>query len=326
MGCWNKTCGLTRLHIYAGTEVYVFPLLRNPYNNSERCYVTAFWQPILVPFIAKYNDYGGGDECKGEAVTFIIDQLKKQVADSDGSCNRERDSPFDRTTFDVDAFFEAVWQRNLYINDPARGATAVRQVDFVMMRKDATDAMLNEYVHEVYVGASEGTSGYNNSYVRITHQQVLNEINPLFDALCNIVKMLEHDEIRLWRFNIDSWLEQAYNYTYGEGAHAKNHVVSMICRTYEWCGTYRYPLKREAMKSVVELIESGELERARDLFTSVIIGQSVDAMLDITRGQWAPAGHEGSQSTDIRGYKALIAAINHAIEKDKQRFGNDDDE
>ena len=35
MGSWNKTCGISNLHIYAGTPVYVFVLQENP-NKTDR--------------------------------------------------------------------------------------------------------------------------------------------------------------------------------------------------------------------------------------------------------------------------------------------------
>lgn len=44
MGCWNKTCGLSKLHVYAGDPVYVFVLEQN--LNHDRCYATAFWSPV----------------------------------------------------------------------------------------------------------------------------------------------------------------------------------------------------------------------------------------------------------------------------------------
>lgn len=60
MGSWNQTCGLSQLHIRHGQDVMVFALVKNNGHDSL-CYTTPFYSPVMLPFYAKYNDYGGSE-------------------------------------------------------------------------------------------------------------------------------------------------------------------------------------------------------------------------------------------------------------------------
>ena len=53
MGCWNKTCGLTNLHIKAGERAYVFVLEKD--EDDSHCYTTHMYKPLLLPFETTYN-------------------------------------------------------------------------------------------------------------------------------------------------------------------------------------------------------------------------------------------------------------------------------
>lgn len=76
MGCWYKTCGLSNLHIPAGTPVYVFVLERRGNGISDACYSTSMFAPLLLPFESEYNDYGGGENSKGVGFPYIMQALK----------------------------------------------------------------------------------------------------------------------------------------------------------------------------------------------------------------------------------------------------------
>lgn len=61
MGCWNATCSLTNLPIFAGDKIVVIPLMKKK-NNKEpyySCYPTDTFVPLSLPVVGKYNDYGG---------------------------------------------------------------------------------------------------------------------------------------------------------------------------------------------------------------------------------------------------------------------------
>lgn len=62
MGCWNSTCMISNLSIRAGQEVVGFILVPKgdllPPMGGGYCYSTDMWQPMCVPFVGYYNDYG----------------------------------------------------------------------------------------------------------------------------------------------------------------------------------------------------------------------------------------------------------------------------
>ena len=85
MGCWNNTCGLTNLPIIVGDEVYVFPLKENDLSEyRSHCETSALFTPSSMPFIAKYDDYGGGEDACGIALDDIIDGIKLDLIEMEG--------------------------------------------------------------------------------------------------------------------------------------------------------------------------------------------------------------------------------------------------
>lgn len=72
MGCWNKTCGLSQLPIYAGTPTVNFLIIENvPYGDEREtpnhpCYSDTYWSLVPLPIYGKYNDYGWQEDDAGE--------------------------------------------------------------------------------------------------------------------------------------------------------------------------------------------------------------------------------------------------------------------
>ncbi len=81
MGCWNATCQISQLPIFAGDKVRFLLLTHSPYSlveakingNEENCgegaakdgcYSTDFWFPRTIPIKAQYNDYGSVENAK----------------------------------------------------------------------------------------------------------------------------------------------------------------------------------------------------------------------------------------------------------------------
>ena len=93
MGCWNNTCVLTNLPIHEGEDVYVFPIKEiNQDRHRSFCYTSALYNPTMISFEAKYNDYGAGEKCKGVALPFIIDPIKKILVEKEVGENEYHDS------------------------------------------------------------------------------------------------------------------------------------------------------------------------------------------------------------------------------------------
>lgn len=66
MGCWNGTCGISRLPLHSGDPVVALLIAYMPDGKeaSGYCYATGEGHPISFPFEGNYNDYGGIENIK----------------------------------------------------------------------------------------------------------------------------------------------------------------------------------------------------------------------------------------------------------------------
>jgi hypothetical protein len=305
MGCWNKTCGLSNLHITHGDEVYVFVIEENT-DKTDRCYTTSFWRPLLLPFTSKYNDYGGGEESSGPGFQLIMDSVAKQLVETDLGKNRYHDIAVKKEGFGEEQFFDAVHEHRLFKTD-YYGVTAV--IDFVMMRKDVVDYILENRVIEKYVGEGKGTSGYGNSYVTYKFKDILKDLPEFMDKL-EIVADLESASnkpelaetlMELMRSGGLSIFSYDHPNKVSERLRGDNYRVSSIVS------------ERDA---VLSLLKAGKRAEAESLVTDLLKGHYIDTFMESTRKNWAPGGHEGSQNQDADEYRLLIKAMTNALDAD----------
>ena len=315
MGCWNKTCGLSNLHITSGTEVYVFVLEENT-NKTERCYSTAFWHPLILPFTSIYNDYGGGEDSGGPGFQLIMDGIAKELAEMEQGDNKYHDIPVKKAGFGEEQFFEAVREHRLFKTD-YYGSNAV--IDFVMMRKDVVDYILENRVIEEYVGDGKGTSGYGNSYIHYKFEDILKDMPEFLDEIVKLTTPLT-----------------------GEGEDALNRMaMRMMGRGFDGVFDYNHPNKVNSYvrgdnyrhssivsvsSEVAGMLTNGRRAEAELLMIDYLKGQYIDNFMEATRKNWGPAGHEGSQSQEADDYRILIGATTAALDAEKDEHDADNEE
>lgn len=304
MGCWNKTCGLSNLYITAGTEVYVF-VLEDKHRDNERCYSTALWSPLLLPFTAVYDDYGGGEQ-SSSMLQHILDGLKEKLIEKELGKNQYHDIEVKADKLDEKLFFEAVHEGRLSV----RGYNSENTVDFVMFRKDVVDRILNTYVIEHYVGNKSGTTGYELNYIKYGFKDVLADIPAFMDKLETMVT-------------------------------DPNKFMSLhgcdLDRVFEWNGpnkaawytrrdSYRYSQIVRIDFLISELLKDGKRAEAEAVFTEHIRASFLDSYMDSIRKIWAPGCFEGSQSQEIQAYRTHIAAITAVLDEEQREYdeANDD--
>lgn len=60
MGCWNATCNVTNLPIYAGEKIVLIPLAKVKEEcEFNVCYPADVFIPFGLPIIGEYDEYGG---------------------------------------------------------------------------------------------------------------------------------------------------------------------------------------------------------------------------------------------------------------------------
>lgn len=319
MGCWNKTCGLSRLHIYHGDPVYVFVLEQNAIHD-DRCYTTALFSPLLLPFEADYNDYGGGENERGIALPYVMDGLSRKLIEVEQGENEYHDIPVKREGFGAERFFEAVHEGRLSVPNWKREPTAV---DFVMVRQDVVHRLMNTWNREAYVGDGHGTCGYNNDYIEYTFQDVLADVDPFLDKLQTMLDGFEDvpEEQResCKRLRIRMSFYEGLSSVYKWKDRHQNKVTWYLSRELS-----RYSRLVDSDELILEAMQDGKRDFARELLVCKLTGAFVDHFYSATRNIWTPGCHEGSQSTDHDGYRALADTLVWALDEEKKRWGEDD--
>lgn len=326
MGCWNKTCGLSKLHIYAGDPVYVFVIEQN--LNHDRCYSTAFWSPVLAPFESKYNDYGGGEDSNGVWFRYIMDGVRDNLIEQEVGENKCHDIAVKREGFDEEQFFESVHEGRLLTND---WQGKPREVDFVMFRKDVVDQVLATLEFDKYVGDGKGNrpdGEHSNNYVYYKFADVLADVPAFLDKLHETMKermaLIEVNPTRVGNMTE----EQARDYRMLLVTHMLYRDLGSVF-DYRDTNKAAWYLHRDGSRfsSLVDTtaiicaaVIHDQREHAENLLTELLRGCFLNAVVDSTRGLWMPGGHEGSQASDYVGYRALTAAINTVLDEEQKRW------
>lgn len=293
MGCWNKTCGLSNLHIYAGTPVYVFVLEQQ--SSHERCYSTAFWRPVIFPFMSVYDDYGGGEH-SSPMINHVLEGLKKAMIEIPAGENEYHDIAVSRDALDERLFFEAVHEGRLLTADRYSSGTQLT-VDFTMFRKDVVDDILENWTREHYVGDGKGTVGWDNNYIPYNFADVLADVPAFVDR---IEAEVSRDDYRPCLQTVFEWNDP--------------NKVSWFLR---FDGGIRSPAWARPADIITELIRWGSRTETELFVIECLKGAYLDSFLTDTRKVWMPGGHEGSQSSDQTGYRVLCKAIVDALDREQ---------
>jgi hypothetical protein len=294
MGSWNKTCGLSNLHIKAGDPVYVFVLEQNTKIDSL-CYSTAFYSPLLFPFESVYNDYGGGEKSTGAMLPLILDAIKQELVEMPLGENQYHDIEVSRDKWGEELFFEAVHEKRLFVK--ARYGTQ-RPLTFTMFRKDVVDYILDNLELRDYVGEDKGNSGWKNSYRSYKFVDVLKDMPEYLDRLAK--KLAEDNDLSMRYFGSLRDL-----FEWGEA----NQVAQ-----YLHVDGYRYSRLLDAKELIIELMTKGLRSEAEEVLTEHVKAIYIDSFMHHIRKSWFPGAHEGSQSQEHSGYRMLIAAMNAALD------------
>lgn len=308
MGSWYKTCGLSNLHITDGEEVMVFVLEPNT-DKTDRCYNTAFWKPLLLPFYSKYADYGRGDEDSGVALSYIMDAIKEDLVEMEVGENRSHDISVKKDAFDVELFYEAVHEKRLEVKN--RFAAEATPIDFVMFRKDIVDDILANFKREIYVGDGKGTTGYNNNYEIVGFQDLVNDLP---EYMLEFAKLSSADEEGTgnFRFHMMDGLGSVFDYSHPN-------------RVNKWCrgDHYRYSRLLRIKDVIAKLVAEGNITEATQLMIDHLKAVYVSVFIDSTRRVWMPGAHEGSQANEAHGYRIIAEATMRALKRERDKYAED---
>lgn len=304
MGCWNKTCGLSNLHIYAGTSVYVF-VLEDARSDSD-CYTTSLFRPLLLPFTSEYDDYGGGERSSGPGFEPIMAALQARLIERDVGENEYHDIAVKRDAFGEELFFDAVRENRLMIGGYAGKPVPVK---FTMFRRDIVDDILQNHTFEEYVGQGAGNCGYNNSYARVGYRDYVADIRPLLDHIVS--------EINDFRSSgVNEKVERALFRGISLFDRDDNRASKLLNRN-----DYRYSQLVEFRNIGHQLLDDSSeanVQRLSELIAEYFKGVYIDMFMHAARKTWIPGGHEGSQSTSGDELRFLYAATVRALDREDE--------
>jgi hypothetical protein len=315
MGSWNNTCGLTNLPIHSGEAVYVFPIREKDLSGyRSHCYSTALYQPILVPFVADYDDYGAGENCSGVALDLTIEELRRELVELEVGENQYHDIAVKRDDFDVNKFFEAVHEKRLFVRGWGKSD---RPVFFTMVRKDVADRMWNEWKFDLWKGTKGSVPDgfeFDEYYIKnVTYSKLSTLVPKYLLALNEKIKELNKDEMSIDRYIHRSLLMR--------NDLAANYLLEGIFQTFE---NYEFWDLLNAKECVIKYIEAGELYKAEEFICTMMIGCMINSMMESTRRVWLPVMHQGSQSEEHAEYRLLNKLSNDVMDARESEYEDDD--
>lgn len=294
MGCWSKTCGLSNLHITAGTEVYVFVLERNKTYNH--CYSTSLFKPLLLPFESVYDDYGGGEDSSGIALPFVMAGLKDRLVEMALGKNKYHDIAVTKEGFTDKMFFEACHEDRMFVQ--SRYDKEKTAVYFTMMRKDIVDQILENRVLHNYVGSSKGTTGWGNSYIEYKFSDVVSSIRPLLNRLKEDTEVEQGFIMDRIHAYCDEYLAAIW---LTDSGHRHSSIVDM----------------KSLIGRAIEIDTVDAINKIDLLIAEYLKGIFIEEFMTSARKTWVPGGHEGSQSDSGDALRLLAQATISVLDKEK---------
>jgi hypothetical protein len=301
MGCWNKTCGVSNLHIHGGDPVYVFILQQNTVG-SHHCYSNHLYDTVMIPFHSYYDDYGTGENSSGIGLEVIIKNLKENLIEKEVGENQYHDISVKREDFDVDMLFESMREERLEIPNRYAGYAGNPKtipVDFVMMRKDVVDKLIEEYDIEEYD---------NGKYVHYKFTTVLDGVDELVQSIQDKI-----NEPHFSHYYFDSFGFRVLN-----PENRVNHWIKF------WTG-YPFGSFINPLTELVSLVQQNRIEDAKQFATDALKGAFMIHFMEMTRRSWIPQCGEGSQNTELAGHKLLAQTILDIVAKEEKEFEYDED-
>lgn len=309
MGCWNQTCGISNLHIRNGQDMVVFAMVKNNGIDSL-CYTTPFYAPVMMPFYAKYNDYGGGEECTGYGLDLVINAIKKNLVELPVGSNQYHDIAVKKEGFDVDTFFEAVHENRLFVQ--GRDQRQRHHVNFMAIHGDVFNHIINKRKIERYVGDSKGNTGWDNNYIEITFADVLNDLPACVDLILNNAS---DESNMLARFDPLHSLRRMNE--------SQHRASANSAAQFLYSEEYRFSSLVRSTEVVTNCIEAKDREGMMQFFTEYLKAQWIDGFMLDTRKFWSPQAGAGSQAQEPEGYLLLIDAMKRVLDAEKREYDED---
>jgi hypothetical protein len=146
MGCWNGTCGITKLPISYGDKIAVVILKKNNFHKNIAIYSTDLWTPISPAIYGEYNDYGGikNINLNDNIWLYLMQYLERNIKISQNVIINEENEEFFKTIYNINKL------SNIKIN----AENLIRQYklkEICSLIPENIESFINQYIcQEVY--------------------------------------------------------------------------------------------------------------------------------------------------------------------------------
>ena len=298
--------------IQAGTEVWVFPIEEAP--TGDRCYSNALWNPLLFPLHSEYNDYGGGENTHQDvAYSYLMDVLQEIMVEHEVGENQYHDIAVKRDDLGEELFFEAVHEGRLQISGVFSKST---DVDFVMVRKDVVDEIIQTYQMREYIG-------WNDEDQTAIYQNYT--FSDVFAQIPEIVKHIEFKQQQAKKNGTDILFKHfspgEFVNTVCEDLHdkTKNHIWKVTGNMFR-VGRDLGNLSTRMSDLFFNTLAHGNTDTLEAILERLLTGSVVSKYMNEIRGIWVPACHEGSQAADWDAYKHLAGLLNTVADRELAEY------
>ena len=323
MGCWNGTCGLSQIHITAGEEVFVVPLIQA--SCSDLCYSSALWEPSSVGFWSHYNDYGAGEDSSGIGLDINLNAIKRSLVEFEQGDNQFHDIPVKVDSFNEEVFWDAIHEGRLQIYKRAfnQDEKAVARVDMVMFKKSILNELKKHLTLETWVESADGGwEEYQYKFDRVEAgveslvDTMIKQHNDTSDA-----SGPEKKGLRMARFMCSI---RGAAITLNMDVNGSSPAYNFAARWLEHRSEGDYgPLSQIDEEVTQDLVELGDRDKLIELVRARLDVRFINHVMHLTRKHWSPQVGAGSQSAHIPGYRALIAAMTTVLDAEEAELSED---
>lgn len=316
MGCWNKTCALSNLHIHAGDPVYVF-LIEQDGLSYNHCYSTHLYSPVLIPFYSHYDDYGAGENNSGAALPVIINSLKKVVIEKELGENEYHDLEVKRDKLCGDNIFEIMQKGRLFVKNRYSNTNSnlpeENKVEFVMMRKDVVDSILANFKPECW------DKDYKT--IKIGFDEIIEDVDFAIEHVQERLKDVKKQYMKYGinekeAVNLSSCLDLYLPHVLED----RGSKMASFIRFFDPISLAGASRIVPIMEIFTDFVKTDETTLAKEFLIDALKGAFIANFMEETRRSWIPQCGEGSQNIDTTGHKVLAQTVLNIIEKEESEM------
>ncbi len=284
MGCWNQTCAITNLPIYAGEEVEVIMLqFSNMIAGSSLCYPYFYHVPIPLTFQGIYNDYGAVEDCKGAALNIIIDNIREHLFEMEEGENKYHDVAVKKDEFDVTKMFELDHEDRLNIVNPYRGYPDEKEktmIKHAVIRKEVYDKLVEGIKVEMWDSEAKET-------IHVGIDDILKQRHAITEDIDRIIAAPD-----------DALIKQGWIMRNSMGGNSL--AGKMLQRHGEYRGV-NHPIN--AMEELIEIREDGTADDYEAVLDNLLRFSMVMYYMNIARKVWVLPSGLGSQDDNTQAQR-----------------------